>query len=567
MPTIVPSVFTDSSGYYQIYAPPGTYHLDVWPPFDSNYIYYDQPAFSVGTSDITQNITLATGIKLSGYLTDPSGAPIHGALASLNQFYCGWFSNYTGYYFVTAPPGTYTLTIQPKTGPTFTTYYEYNLNLTQDTIQNFTLNTQTTTPQPTTNPTPTPSGPAPAISSVSPITTTRLQTITISGTGFGNMQPQLKPLTDGSVDCVGGSNTPVIKIYDLGTPDIWEAGVEDFPNSPSDSIGIILESWTDTTIVLGGFGSAINTTPPGQSWKLSPGDPLLIEVVNTNGQATYPTTVVSNQSNQNSPQPTPSTTPNPTPTPGPIPTPTPSLPTPDLTVSCNSFTSSSNLTLEINGSLTADGTTLSGAPILISYSVTGGTSWQALTQEYTAPDGSFLAEWLPTATGSYVINATYPGNSAYSSTSTAVSLTVMPFLTQSAQDVFSVVTNSSLSDLEFNSTSRELTFTVTGPSSTTGYVNAYIAKPLITDITTLKVVLDGNQLNYTAISQPNSYLIYITYNNSTHNIVMNLGLTPSKPNLEAPIIVISIGSITAINASVYISLILKRRKKQKTITT
>ena len=144
VPEIIPAVYSDFSGHYVISAPAGIYHVNVWPPFDSNYLYYDEPVFVVG-SDITKNITLVSGYKLSGYLTDSSGAPIRGALASLNQFYCGWYSNYMGYYFVTAPAGTYKLTIQPKTCPTFPTYTESHFVLTGDTVKNFTSTKAKTT--------------------------------------------------------------------------------------------------------------------------------------------------------------------------------------------------------------------------------------------------------------------------------------------------------------------------------------------------------------------------------------------------------------------------------------
>jgi len=139
VPDIVPSVSTDDSGYYTIYAPRGTYHVNVWPPVDSNYLSFDQPELIVGTSDFTKNITLGSGYKLSGYLTDYSGAPIRGALVSLDLFHCGWFSDSSGYYFVTAPAGTYNLKIQPRTGPTFLIYTENNFTLTCDTVKNFTL--------------------------------------------------------------------------------------------------------------------------------------------------------------------------------------------------------------------------------------------------------------------------------------------------------------------------------------------------------------------------------------------------------------------------------------------
>ena len=108
-PNTVPSVYSDSTGYYAIYAPMGTYHVNVWPPFDSHYIDYDERGFVV-TSDMTKNITLNSGYKISGYITSTSGAPVKDGIVSLNGYLSGWFSKDTGYYFVCVPAGTYKLT-------------------------------------------------------------------------------------------------------------------------------------------------------------------------------------------------------------------------------------------------------------------------------------------------------------------------------------------------------------------------------------------------------------------------------------------------------------------------
>jgi hypothetical protein len=171
VPSIVPSVYSDYSGYYEISAPAGTYHINVWPPYDSNFIYYDQPSFAVG-ADMSKNITLLTGYKVSGYVTDSNGTPVTGAVVLLNNFGSGWFSNYMGYYFLSVPAGTYTINAHPRTGynyssPTtnFPTYYEYNFIVNSNTIKNITVGsptptatppTSTPTPIPTQNPTPTP---------------------------------------------------------------------------------------------------------------------------------------------------------------------------------------------------------------------------------------------------------------------------------------------------------------------------------------------------------------------------------------------------------------------------
>jgi hypothetical protein len=145
VPSIVPSVWSDSSGHYVISAPAGTYHVNVWPPFDSHYINYDEPGFTVG-SDITKNITLQSGYKVSGYISDASGKPVVGAVVLLDNFGSGWFSNSEGYYFLSVPAGTYTINAHPRTGnyysgPTtdFPPYHEYNFTVNCDTVKNITV--------------------------------------------------------------------------------------------------------------------------------------------------------------------------------------------------------------------------------------------------------------------------------------------------------------------------------------------------------------------------------------------------------------------------------------------
>ena len=151
MPEIVPGVSSDPSGYYVISAPAGTYHVNVWPPFDSNYINYDEPGFVVG-SDMTKNITLESGCKVSGFISDTSGNPVVGAVVLLDNYGSGWFSNSSGYYFLSVPAGTYTITARPRTGnyylgPTtdFPTYYEYNFTVNGDTFKNITVGSSSTT--------------------------------------------------------------------------------------------------------------------------------------------------------------------------------------------------------------------------------------------------------------------------------------------------------------------------------------------------------------------------------------------------------------------------------------
>jgi len=217
----------------------------------------------------------------------------------------------------------------------------------------------------------------------------------------------------------------------------------------------------------------------------------------------------------------------------------------NISISLSGSTSYIGFKVEINGTLTCFLRGLSETPILLSYSVTAGETWSGITLTNTTSNGSFSAVWLPVATGNYVVRASWHGNSTYLGASTTVSMAVIPY---EEQNVFSVTSNSTVSALAFNSTSRELSFTVTGPSGTMGYVNVYIAKTLVENKADVKVYLNGNQINYTVTSLDDSWLIRFTYLHSTHKVSINLGhvSAPFIENLLGKAIIFIVVSITAI---------------------
>ena len=167
VPSIVPGVFTDNSGYYETYGPSGTYHINVWPPYDSNYINGDEAGFTI-TSDVTKNITLQTGFKISGYVINSIGTPMVGAsvlFKNSNGIYgSGYFTNSLGYYFINVPAGTYTIDAHPQTAfnpsysgicTPFPTYYEYNFAVNGNINKNIIVDGAKPTPTPTPPTTPT----------------------------------------------------------------------------------------------------------------------------------------------------------------------------------------------------------------------------------------------------------------------------------------------------------------------------------------------------------------------------------------------------------------------------
>ena len=242
-----------------------------------------------------------------------------------------------------------------------------------------------------------------------------------------------------------------------------------------------------------------------------------------------------------------------------------------LAVTCASSTLNSGFTVNINGNLSFDNTAIAQAPIMLSYSLDGGETWQNLTFTYTDADGSFAAVWLPSVTGTFFIEATWEGNTIFYPVNTTVSIVVTPISILNAQNIISIVSNSTVSSFAFNSTTQELSFTVTGPSGTTGYIDAYLAKTLINDPSHLQVFLDGNQLNYNVTQTQDSWLIHFTYHHSTHSIVINLGQTTSNPSQGIPLrIEIIVGVLIAVfltALAVGIGLAFRKEDTTKSIRT
>ncbi|MCW4021926.1 MAG: hypothetical protein NWF02_02035 [Candidatus Bathyarchaeota archaeon] len=193
---------------------------------------------------------------------------------------------------------------------------------------------------------------------------------------------------------------------------------------------------------------------------------------------------------------------------------------PSLALSCKSSSAYSSFNVQIDGSLTLDGKVVSDVPILLSYSINGGKSWQDLTMVNTLSDGTYSAIWTPLVTGIYMIKAVYEGGID----SLPASATVNYSVTQDKErNVFSVNSNSTVSSLAFNSTSRTLSFSVSGPSGTTGYADVSFSKTLVPNIEEIKVLVDLNQLEHSVTATEDSWQVHFQYQHSTHNIIVDLG--------------------------------------------
>jgi hypothetical protein len=233
---------------------------------------------------------------------------------------------------------------------------------------------------------------------------------------------------------------------------------------------------------------------------------------------------------------------------------------PRISISVSSSTSHLGFEVEIKGNLTFNGTGLSLAAIFLSYSVDGET-WNDITLVKTDVYGGYSVVWMPSATGHYVLEALWIGNSTYQKARSIAYLAV----TFKDQHAFSVLSNSTVSELAFNSTSKELSFTVTGLSGTTGYADVYVAKTLVGNILNIKAHIDGNELNHTVTELADSLVIHFVYPHSAHKVTVNLGTISFIETPTGKVILYGI-PITVVTVAVALYLFKRRRKEKPSLS-
>ena len=242
---------------------------------------------------------------------------------------------------------------------------------------------------------------------------------------------------------------------------------------------------------------------------------------------------------------------------------------------------SSNPTMVISNNTFGSGYTLSAieisqppTPIIVGNNFIGKSAYNIDLWYYT-PDVEAINNWWGT-TDPEAINKTI--NDFYDNFQFG-KVTFVPFLTQPNpkapayttsptpspnptmtptpipvpnQSFFFVESNSTVTELFFNSTNSELSFTVSGPPDTTGYVKVTIAKSLVTSVQNVKVYLDGQQLNVAITSNEDYWLLNFDYTHSTHHVTVSLNAdTTAKQTLSLDyrlltIIIITIAVATSI---------------------
>ena len=256
--------------------------------------------------------------------------------------------------------------------------------------------------------------------------------------------------------------------------------------------------------------------------------------------------------------PTPTATPKPTPTPTPKPEPTVY---PTVTLNCISSAAASNLKVEITGTLTYNKTGIPSTPVYVGFSADCGNKWENFSLVQTHADGSFEAVWTPNATGSYLLCARWSGNDSLHWMNATVNLATISDI---SGNEFSAVSNSTLSNLGYNSTKRELTFNANGNSSTTGYAQVCIPKTLVSDLHAITLEINGKSAAFGGESHGDVWVISCVYAQSSQAFTVKLPLVqvlrPAETNWAAIIVVIVVLLVLA-------AVIVVVRRKRRTAAT
>ncbi|MGD6934272.1 MAG: NosD domain-containing protein [Candidatus Bathyarchaeia archaeon] len=130
---------------------------------------------------------------------------------------------------------------------------------------------------------------------------------------------------------------------------------------------------------------------------------------------------------------------------------------------------------------------------------------------------------------------------------------------------FAIESNSTISAFSIDNNSPQISFFVSGPEGTTGYVKITIAKTFMPN-SEMDVYLDGAPINHDLQATANEWIITFTYHHSSHQVTINSSVDQPTTSAELPDwIWNAVTAIIAIFVMVAVGIFawLTRQKKQK----
>jgi hypothetical protein len=115
------------------------------------------------------------------------------------------------------------------------------------------------------------------------------------------------------------------------------------------------------------------------------------------------------------------------------------------------------------------------------------------------------------------VKAEWTGNTTYPQTSVTNNLYVIPY----GDFITGFDSNSTITGLSYNMTTRQLTFNAEGPDGSSGYVNVTLEKNSAFHPQTVTVLLDNKPLQYTVDATETNWILSFAYHHSTHRIMVD----------------------------------------------
>ena len=192
---------------------------------------------------------------------------------------------------------------------------------------------------------------------------------------------------------------------------------------------------------------------------------------------------------------------------------------------------------------------LANIPIKLKYKRDG--EWHPLATIETTVNGSFMYSWLPLEAGEYQLKAYWSGDNTYSGaysellpvlvTSIASITTQNNPISEEDNPILSVQSNSTISQLIFDSEQKVLSIGVSGENGTAGYIKIVLTKALIPELSALQVYLDDESVSYNTESTVDSWIVTVHYHHSAHIVKVSLSANPLWG--ENQLLVISFGLV------------------------
>ena len=208
----------------------------------------------------------------------------------------------------------------------------------------------------------------------------------------------------------------------------------------------------------------------------------------------------------------------------------------------------------ISGNLTYNGIGVPNAWIVLSSKTyIENAMWNEIVSVKTDDHGKYSTVWKPSR-GAYQVKATWMGNSTYPETSVSVNLGVKSF----GDFITEFSSNSTITELNFNASTRILSFSAEGPSGTNGYVKITLEKDPEFNPEAVSVFLDYKPIEYAIASTSQSWILDIGYSHSVHNVVVYFN-GEAEPELFSTTLLIGSVAIVAV-VGLGLLVYLKKRK-------